>query len=93
YFRWRTCRFGAEEYWHGILDHDGIPRRRYLEVKKVSQELSKAAPYIKDTSIRPEVAFTLVYDNLWALDLEVGYSDRNYYGVDSWEPALDFYRA
>ncbi|MDH5439325.1 MAG: beta-galactosidase [Candidatus Bathyarchaeota archaeon] len=93
YFRWRTCRFGAEEYWHGILDHDGIPRRRYLEVKKVSGELSKAAPYIEDTFVRPEVAFTLVYDNLWALELEVGYGDRSYYGVNSWEPALAFYRA
>ena len=93
YFRWRTCRFGAEEYWHGILDHDGIPRRRYFEVKKVSEELGKVAPYIEGTFVKPEVAFTLVYDNLWALDLEVGYGDKNYYGVRSWDPALDCYRA
>ena len=23
FFRWRTARFGAEEYWHGLLNHDG----------------------------------------------------------------------
>jgi len=91
YFRWRTCRSGAEEYWHGILDHDGIPRRRYAEVKKVSEELHKAAPYIEGTFVNPQVAFALVYDNIWALDLEVGYEDKNYYGIHSWKPALDFY--
>jgi len=93
YFRWRSCRFGAEEYWHGILDHDGIPRRRYFEVKKVSEELRKAAPFTEGTLVKPEIAITLVYDNLWALDLEVGHSDKNYYGVSSWEPTLDCYRA
>jgi beta-galactosidase len=29
HFRWESCTFGAEEYWHGILDHDLVPRRRY----------------------------------------------------------------
>ena len=93
YFRWRTCRFGAEEYWHGILDHDGIPRRRYYEIKKVSEELRKAAPYIEGTFVKPEVAIALIYDNLWALDLEVSYREKNYYGIQSWEPTLDCYRA
>jgi beta-galactosidase len=93
YFRWRTCRFGAEEYWHGILDHDGIPRRRYAEVKKASEELRKIAPYIERSIIKPEVAVTLVYDNIWAWDLEVPFEDRNYYGKTSWEPTLDCYGA
>jgi len=93
YFRWRSCRFGAEEYWHGILDHDGIPRRRYYEVKKVSEELQKAASHFEGTFVKPEIAITLIYDNLWALDLEVGYGDKNYYGLSSLEPTLDCYRA
>ena len=25
YFRWRTCLFGTEQFWHGILPHNGIP--------------------------------------------------------------------
>jgi beta-galactosidase len=29
YFRWRTCRTGTEQYWQGILEHHGIPGRRY----------------------------------------------------------------
>jgi beta-galactosidase len=92
YFRWRSCRFGAEEYWHGILDHDGIPRRRFLEVKRISEDLAKITPYIEGTTVKPEIAFTLIYDNIWAWDLEIT-RGRNYYGLDSWDPALDFYRA
>ena len=23
FFRWHTARFGAEQYWHGLLEHDG----------------------------------------------------------------------
>ena len=23
FFRWRTARWGTEEYWHGVLDHHG----------------------------------------------------------------------
>lgn len=93
YFRWRTCRFGAEEYWHGILDHDGVPRRRYAEVKKVSKELKMIKPYIERSSVKPEFAITLVYDNIWAWDLEVPLGDRNYYGETSWEPTLDYFSA
>ncbi len=29
FFRWRTARFGTEEYWHGMLYHDGRTSRRY----------------------------------------------------------------
>ena len=31
FFRWRTARFGAEQYWHGLLDHDGRAGRRVEE--------------------------------------------------------------
>ena len=36
YFRWRTCTFGYEEYWHGILPHNGVPGRRFEELKKTA---------------------------------------------------------
>ncbi len=93
YFRWRSCRFGAEEYWHGILDHDGVPRRRFSEVKKVSGELFRIAPFFEKTLFDASIGILLVYDNLWAWDLEVGYGGENYYGMGAWEPVLDVYRA
>jgi len=41
HFRWRTCRFGAEFNWYGILDHDNIPRRRYREFAQEGAELQR----------------------------------------------------
>ena len=39
FFRWRTCSYGTEEYWHGILPHSGIPGRRYNELKTFIEEI------------------------------------------------------
>ena len=38
FFRWRSCRWGREQYWHGILYHHGIPQRRYDEAKQLGAE-------------------------------------------------------
>jgi beta-galactosidase len=67
FFRWRSCRFGAEEYWHGILDHDGTPRRRYREVAEMGALLKRVGDYI--TGSRPVVraALLLSYDSRFAL--------------------------
>ncbi len=56
YFRWRTSRFGAEEYWCGILDHDNIPRRRYEEARQIGAELSRIGTLILGTSVRVDIA-------------------------------------
>lgn len=41
YFRWRTCLFGTEQFWYGILDHDGIAGRRYREIGEAVCEIRK----------------------------------------------------
>lgn len=55
FFRWRTCRFGAEEYWCGVLDHDNVPRRRYDEIKKLGTELATIGPEIMGTRVRVDI--------------------------------------
>jgi len=49
HFRWRTCRFGAEEYWCGVLDHDNVPRRRYEEFAREGDELKRLGPKLLGT--------------------------------------------
>ena len=66
YFRWRTCRFGAEEYWHGILDHDGVPRRRYREVAEMGAQLRKIGEHISGSQVRARTAMLLSYDSRFA---------------------------
>lgn len=66
YFRWRSCLAGTEQYWHGILDHDGIPRRRYEEIKKTGSELQKVSSLLLGSRLPSEVAIIHSYDNHWS---------------------------
>ena len=74
YFRWRACLTGAEQYWHGILDHDGVPRRRYAEVRTTGEEFSRVASEIEGTQVAPKVALIRSFDNLWSLERQPGAS-------------------
>ena len=41
YFRWRTCTFGTEIYWHGILNYDNQDNRRLQEITDIGREFEK----------------------------------------------------
>lgn len=66
YFRWRPCLFGTEQYWHGILDHDGIGRDRYKIIKKVGEEFKNLSDIIDNTENHSEVCIIRSFDNVWA---------------------------
>jgi beta-galactosidase len=70
YFRWRSCLFGAEEYWHGILSHDGKVNRRYNEVQAVGAELSRISSLLDNTEVRAKVAILRSYDNEWVFEIQ-----------------------
>ena len=38
YFRWRTCGYGTEIYWHGLNDYSNEPNRRLEELKTIHEE-------------------------------------------------------
>jgi beta-galactosidase len=73
FFRWRTCRFGAEEYWCGILGHDNVPRRRYQEIQQIGEELEALGPQLLGTHVHVDVGIAAadmdVYDAHAALPL------------------------
>ena len=46
FFRWDTARHGTEQYWHGLLDHDRRPSRRYAEIKRMGVELKACGSQI-----------------------------------------------
>lgn len=66
YFRWRACPFGTEEYWYGILDHDGIPRRRYFEIQQTGSELRNLSHLFIGSRVLSRVAVVKSYDNYWS---------------------------
>ncbi len=68
FFRWRPCRWGQEEYWHGILPHTGRKNRRYAELKQMGQELQVVGELIDTTRPDAEVAIVMSYEARWALN-------------------------
>ncbi|MCK5811867.1 MAG: beta-galactosidase [Clostridiales bacterium] len=70
HFRWRTCLFGTEQYWHGVLDHDGVPRDRYKIIKKTCQEFMELEDIIDNTEVLSEVCIVRSFDNVWAHDYQ-----------------------
>ncbi|MET0262721.1 MAG: beta-galactosidase, partial [Rariglobus sp.] len=55
-FRERSCPFGAEQYWCGVLDHDNIPRRRYHEAARLGAEMKRVGPAVTGTRVHIDVA-------------------------------------
>lgn len=66
FFRWRTAARGGEEYWFGILNHDGRPNRRYREVAAMGKELGRVATLLEGTTAVSPVAFYVDYESEWA---------------------------
>jgi beta-galactosidase len=75
WFRWRSCTVGREQYWHGLLGHDGKAGRRYREAAQVAREYQQLAPYLNGTTPRPQVAIIYDYDSIWALKTQPGYAE------------------
>lgn len=81
YFNWRACPFGTEEYWYGILDHDGVPRRRYEEIKKTVEEVQSLSFFLEKAETISEAGILLAYDNAWSFEFQPLNPDFHYYEV------------
>ena len=77
WFRWRTCTAGREQYWHGLLGHDGKPLRRYNEAARTAKEFRKLEDYLRGTTVKADVAIVYDYDNLWSLNFQPGYAGNS----------------
>ena len=79
FFRWRCCRWGAEQHRDGILPHDGQPARRYDELVQMGAEIARVGERIDRTRPQSEVAILMSYEARWAI--EAGTGNRE------WDPA------
>ena len=66
YFRWRACPFGTEEYWHGILNHDGKPNRRYAEIAATGNEMKRLSKTYGALQPKARVAVIKSFDSEWS---------------------------
>src|SRR6185295_11242379 len=69
YFLWRQPRIGSEQFYGGVLTHDGRGQNRaYQEIKEVGQEIKRLAPVLKDTKVMAEACILFSHDNDWNLE-------------------------
>lgn len=87
YFRWRACPFGTEEYWHGILNHDGKPNRRYEEISKVGLEMEKLSRFFGPLQPKAKVAIIKSFDSEWSHSIHRHVENFNYDNL-----LLEFYK-
>jgi beta-galactosidase len=78
FFRWRTARFGAEQYWHGLLESDGRAGRRYQEIKQMGGELKRVSERIAGAVSRSRVAILQSYDARFAFQVQANSDDFSY---------------
>lgn len=79
WFRWRTCTAGREQYWHGLLGHDGKENRRYREAAQVAGEYHKLEKLLDGTTVKPKVAMIYDYDSVWVLKNQPGYAGATFF--------------
>ncbi|MHB9133249.1 MAG: beta-galactosidase [Armatimonadota bacterium] len=80
YFRWRSCRFGVEQYWHGILQHDGRPNWRYQEVAQVGKEFAALPADLFSARTPAQVALLFSHDQQWAHQIQPHVNGFSYLG-------------
>jgi Beta-galactosidase len=78
YFRWRSCTVGTEQYWHGILPHNGVPGRRYAELKELATALGPAMDEMRGSLAEAEAAILFSYDQSWALAIQPHHPELEY---------------
>lgn len=88
FFRWRSCLYGTEQYWHGILNHDGVPRRRYREISRFAHEVNRLSEELDGTAPCGHVAILNSYEQNWAFQIQ---SQVN--GLGWWEQVRRYYRS
>ncbi len=70
FFRWRTSRYGTEQYWQGVLDQDSYPNSRYQVVAQMGKELPKLTELLRGSKVVSPVALLVSPDSRWAFHIQ-----------------------
>ena len=92
WFRWRACTAGREQYWHGLLGHDGLPLRRYRVAAQIAADLHRLEAELEGTTVRPKVAMIYDYESIWALRIQPAYEGMKNVPNNRWS-GENYYQA
>lgn len=79
HFRWRSAPIGAEQFWHGLIDHSNVPGRRLAEFAETSSEVQRLAPLLEGTTPQAQVAILMSHEQLEALRIQKQTDNFDYY--------------
>lgn len=83
YFRWRTCTFGTEIYWHGLNDYCNKPNRRIEELIRTHKDMQKIQNLCGKEYLA-EAAIIKDYDNAWDGEEDIWHSEVDRISGDGW---------
>jgi len=67
FFRWRTCLSGQEQELQGLIEYNGLPKRRYQAAKNTYDELAELSHIFENCPLpTPEIALFSDYNNIFA---------------------------
>lgn len=69
HFRWRSSNSGAEMYWHGILDQNNMPGRKYRELQDLCRTVEKLDG-LENTTVKSKIAILCSFDSEYAWKLQ-----------------------
>lgn len=81
YFRFRSAPFGMEQYWLGLVDHDGVPRRRFYEVKQTGEEIQRLSNIFVGAENKTDVLIVKSYENVWSHNIKHHVDGFDYRGL------------
>lgn len=83
FYRWRSCSFGVEMYWHGMNSYGNKPNRGYREIQGLLSEIPRLAP-VSGASYQAEIAILKDYDNIFDGEYDVWHGPHDYKSDDAW---------
>lgn len=72
YFRWDTADFGAEEYWHGLLNHDRSRSPGFEEIQRTIREMKSLGPDLLNAAYVADVGLCVDPNCSWAFAIQPG---------------------
>lgn len=85
---WRSMLGGEEQYFFGLLDHDGEPSWKYGEFKQIAEEFKRLEAYGFPRNVEPEVAIAYSYESN-----KVSGMNPSFYKLDYQDHVLKAYEA
>ncbi|WP_256701418.1 beta-galactosidase [Paenibacillus sp. P3E] len=79
HFRWRSAAAGAEQFWHGLIDHSNVPGRRFAEFAQLCGEVNGLAPLLEGTEVVSRAAILYSHEQQAALRIQPQAEGMDYY--------------